>query len=164
VNLADAPSWVTAGAAFATAIGGAYGLVIRERKHHAVEMDRERLERASSERELLTTATAVTTTLIKELHEEIDRLRDARIQDKVECDAQIAVLQARLDILDGDLLRKLGELLDRVNANSATGLRIEHAQQGVASDLAASHQRADDAPKGDAGAAADAASRNAPEQ
>lgn len=65
---------------------------------------------------------------------------------------------------DREQLQRLIVLVDRiqvrVDAGAATSSRIEAAATGVANDLSAAHKRADEvAHGGDAGAAADAASR-----
>ncbi len=62
---------------------------------------------------------------------------------------------------------EMHRMMTAVLAGAATGLRIEHAAEGVADDLRDAHQRADDAAglssAGEAhGAAADAFGRSAP--
>jgi hypothetical protein len=60
-------------------------------------------------------------------------------------------------------MQRLEIYLDRlgvkVDAGSATGMRIEKHASGVAEDLAAAHKRADEVSSGDAGSAADAAAQ-----
>ncbi len=57
------------------------------------------------------------------------------------------------------LLVLLEKMSAQIDVGGATGLRIEHAAEGVAEDLADSLKRASEVPEGEPGAAADAAVR-----
>lgn len=100
------------------------------------------------------------------LRDVVDRLEDAADHNRQASELlKVGVEASRLLAeQDREQLQRLIVLVDRltvrVDAGAATSSRIEKAATGVAEDLANAHKRADDiAHGGDAGAAADAASR-----
>jgi len=98
------------------------------------------------------------------LRDAVDSLTRSAEQNKT--DALVLKINAeatkQLSEQDRENLQRLLLLLDRltirVDASSATALRVEQAQQIVAVDLAAAQHRADST-SGEAGAAADAAAQ-----
>lgn len=100
------------------------------------------------------------------LRDVVDRLEDAAEHNKQSGELlKVGVEASRLLAeQDREQLQRLIVLVDRiqvrVDAGAASQLRTEKAAEGVANDLAEAHRRADEvAHGGDAGAAADAASR-----
>lgn len=105
------------------------------------------------------------------LRDVVNRLEDAANHNKQSGELlKVGVEASRLLAeQDREQLQRLIVLLDRltvrVDAGVATSSRIEKAATSVADDLAEAHRRADDvAHGGDAGAAADAASRQTPKE
>lgn len=97
--------------------------------------------------------------VIDRLEEKADHVRQASELLKVGVEASRLLAEQ-----DREQLQRLIVLVDRVtvrvDAGAATSSRIEKAATGVADDLAEAHRRADEvAHGGEAGAAADAASR-----
>jgi Skp family chaperone for outer membrane proteins len=103
----------------------------------------------------------------RECHQEIlEAVSDTRRQVREDCDREVAALREQMTAMDRHQTDRLNTavsaLAEGVKAGAATGLRIEAAAQGVASDLADSHQRADDVESNQPGAAADAAATSEP--
>lgn len=105
------------------------------------------------------------------LRDVVNRLEDAAVENKQSSELlKVGVEASRLLAeQDREQLQRLIVLLDRlqvrVDASAATGKRIEAAAVEVADDLAKAHKRADEvAHGGDAGEAADAASRRTPKE
>lgn len=102
-----------------------------------------------------------------EVASEVNRVateKAAAISDSLKVGVEAAKLLAGLD---RDKLQDLILLTDRlgvrVDAGVATGLRNEQRAIGVADNLAAAQRRADETQSSEAGAAADAAASNPPE-